>query len=192
MLNYELYKRHTLISPKSDHGFIECVYNVNNVSNPISLFHTDFKLYKVRKLEIDGVEQGPEYTHVFSSSGEHVVKVYLNDRLSDADNIFNSCANLVSVKFYIDSDFPFSIGDSTFRDCTSLVSVDWNNSPIVFSNNDYMFQNCTKLTNVDLMKPVIKSASFTATFRNTNSLSNIVFPVTDNARFTLTFAESFR
>lgn len=185
MLNYELYKRHTLISPKSDHGFIECVYNVNNVSNPISLFHTYFRLYKVRKLEIDGVEQGPEYTHVFPSLGEHVVKVYLNDRLSEADNIFDGCSNLVSVKFCIDSQF--SIGSSTFKDCTSLVSVDWNNSPIVFSYNSYMFDGCKKLTNIDLIKPTIESSYFYRSFKECNSLSNIVFPKTDNGRFHETF-----
>lgn len=187
MLNYELYKKHTSFSPKSDNGYIECVYNVSNVSNPIRLFGEKFRLYKVRKLEIDGVEQGPEYTHVFSSPGEHVVKVYLNDRLSEGYNIFRDCSNLVSVKFYIDS--PFSIGTYAFADCISLINVDWNDSPITFSNNNFIFCNCSKLTDVDLIKPVLKSSDFTSTFNNCDSISKIIFPKIDFARFTNTFVD---
>lgn len=189
MFNYELYKRHTLLSPKTNHGYIECIYTTTSASTTVRLFGQSFRLYKIRKLEIDGVECGPSYDYIFSSPGDHVVKVYIGDRITGEDYIFEECDKLKSVKFFIDENFPFSIGTSTFNNCTSLVSVDWNNSPIVFSANGSLFANCTKLTNIDLIKPTINSSSFTSTFRNADSLSSIVFPKIDNASFTYTFIE---
>lgn len=187
MFNYELYKRHTLLSPKTNHGYIECIYTTTSASTAVRLFGQSFRLYKIRKLEIDGVECGPSYDYIFSSPGDHVVKVYIGDRITGEDYIFKECDKLKSVKFFIDENFPFSIGSSTFKNCTSLVSVDWNNSPIVFSYNSYMFDGCKKLTNIDLIKPTIESSYFYRSFQRCDSLPNIVFPKTDNGMFHETF-----
>ena len=99
---------------------------------------------------------------------ERTIKSYSNDNVTSIGNsAFRNCTSLTSI------DLPkvTSIGSDAFYGCTSLTSIDL---PNVTSIGGYAFNSCTSLTSIDL--PNVTSIDSNDVFNNCTSLTSISLP----------------
>ena len=106
-------------------------------------------------------------------SGETTVTsvIFANDNsvTSIGDSAFKNCSSLTSVTI---PNSVTSIGDYAFGICTSLTSITIPNS--VTSIGSFAFYNCTSLTSANIPTSVTSISS--ETFKNCSSLANITIP----------------
>ena len=88
---------------------------------------------------------------------------------SIGDSAFRDCSSLASIAL---PDGVTSIGDSAFRDCKSLASITLPEGLTLI--DDYAFRNCSNLTSIVLPEGLASIGGYA--FRNCSSLTSIVMP----------------
>ena len=107
------------------------------------------RIDNIAAMYVDDVKTTVSTGHVFSTTGEHIVKFTLTDCTEIAEMTFASRDNLTSIEI---PNSVTSIGSYAFDMCTSLTSITIPNS--VKSIGSYAFGMCTSLTSITIPNSV--------------------------------------
>ena len=150
-------------------------YGIADTLSSSTLLGDDFDTSQIKTMLIDGVEVEPISQYTFTTTGEHTVKIILNNNFTNAGNMFAYCTSLTSLDLsnFDTSNVREMIG--MFLYCSSLTSLDLSNfdtSKVISS--DWMFSNCTSLTSLDLSNfDTSKVTSMNSMFSNCTSLTSL-------------------
>ena len=185
-------RRRLLGSFTTVEGYIDCTYNITDTSSPTKLIGLNTnRLGTIKEMVIDGEESiSPIQSYTFDSTGEHTVRMYVTSLFSSAEDLFNGCSVLTSVKFDLSENLKVRLF-YTFYGCTKLKSIDWGNSNLYVSPSlGYMFYKCSSLENIDLSNIDFKSMSSvnsTYAFQDCDKINNIIFGEIDELKLSTTF-----
>ena len=185
-------RRRLLGSFATVEGYIDCTYNITDTSSPTKLIGLNTnRLGTIKEMVIDGEESiSPIQSYTFDSTGEHTVRMYVTSLFSSAEDLFNGCSVLTSVKFDLSENLKVRLF-YTFYGCTKLKSIDWGNSNLYVSPSlGYMFYKCSSLENIDLSNIDFKSmstVSSTYAFQDCDKINNIIFGDIDKLTMNETF-----
>ena len=126
-------------------------YNISDTLYNSRLLNSSFDMAQIDAMFIDGVEVEPTNQYTFTTTGEHTVKIILNNNFTNAANMFSRCTSLTSLDL---SNFDTSNVTSMnymFSRCQSLTSLDLSNFDTSnVTDMDSMFYTCESLTSLDL------------------------------------------
>ena len=135
-------------------------YGIANTLSSSTLLGDDFDTSQIKTMLIDGVEVEPISQYTFTTTGEHTVKIILNNNFTNAGNMFAYCTSLTSLDLsnFDTSNVREMIG--MFVYCTSLTSLDLSNfdtSKVI--SFDWMVANCSSLTSLKMMGDINKMST---------------------------------
>ena len=135
-------------------------YGIADTLSSSTLLGDDFDTSQIKTMFIDGVEVEPISQYTFTTTGEHTVKIILNNNFTNAGNMFAYCTSLTSLDLsnFDTSNVREMIGMYAY--CTSLTSLDLSNfdtSKVISS--DWMVANCSSLTSLKMMGDINKMST---------------------------------
>ena len=135
-------------------------YGIADTLSSSTLLGDNFDTSQIKTMFIDGVEVEPISQYTFTTTGEHTVKIILNNNFTNAGNMFACCTSLTSLDLsnFDTSNVREMIG--MFAYCTSLTSLDLSNfdtSKVISS--DWMVANCSSLTSLKMMGDINKMST---------------------------------
>ena len=153
-------------------------FNVEDVSESVAIYGADYGAIAsdlFSKIEIDGEEisisdlEGDEGYYTFDTTGEHTVKFTLLDPTSIGNSAFRECTSLTSIT--IPSGVT-SIGNYAFNDCSGLTSI--NIPSGVTSIGESAFSGCSGLTSINIPSSVTNISAYA--FSGCSGLTSIIIP----------------
>ena len=126
----------------------------------------------VQSIIVDGVSVDPVTTYNFEEAGEHTVEFVLTD-----DTLISRMFSDTSVKSVVIPNSVTSIGNSTFRKCSSLTNITIPNSIITIS--DLAFYGCSSLQEITCLATPQAISSYV--FGNISSTGVLKVPAGSNA-----------
>lgn len=109
-------------------------YGIADTLSSSTLLGDDFDTSQIKTMFIDGVEVEPISQYTFTTTGEHTVKIILNNNFTNAGNMFAYCTSLTSL-------------DLSNFDTSKVISSDW------------MVANCSSLTSLKMMGDINKMST---------------------------------
>lgn len=96
---YDLYDsditRTAYFQEQSNNSYLLCTYDVNTTSSNTKIFSS---ISSVSSISIDGGEEiNPTRDFMFTTNGQHSVRVNLYDDIESLDNLFYGCVRLVNI-----------------------------------------------------------------------------------------------
>ena len=142
-------------------------YNISDTLYNSRLLNSSFDMAQIDAMFIDGVEVEPISQYTFTTTGEHTVKIILNNNFTNAANMFSRCTSLTSLDL---SNFDTSnVTDMgvMFNSCSGLTSLDLSNfDTSKVTSMIGMFFECTSLTSLKMMGDIKMSLSPDEMFSN--------------------------
>ena len=139
-----------------DDGRVVAKFNVTDTTNPTQIGYSSYTSSNFSAIEIDGVAQPSVVSaYTFDTLGEHTVKYTLTDPTSIGNSPFRNCSSLTSIDI---PDSVTSIGRSAFDGCSSLTSIDIPNN--VTSIGDSAFTSCSGITSIDIPSGVTSIGNY--------------------------------
>jgi surface protein len=134
------------------YSYIEATYTPSTTYNSTTLMGSDFDISKVRTMYIDGVKlSSVDATYKFSDTNSHVVKIMLNDDITDLNGMFTSCKELTAIRLSSLDTSNLTIIKNMFRGCSGLSSLDVSNFDTSnVTDMSGMFYGCSGLTSLDV------------------------------------------
>ena len=129
----------------------------------------------IDKLKVDYNDGVYTYQYNFDRNGLHSVRIYLVQKTTYGDLLndvidFNECSDLNTI--VLPNIGITTIGDSAFKDCKSLTSIDLPDS--ITTIDDDAFNGCEKLSSVYIPYNVKRIGN--SAFNGCKSFTNIVLP----------------
>ena len=126
-------------------------YNISDTLYNSRLLNSSFDMAQIDAMFIDGVEVEPTNQYTFTTTGEHTVKIILNNNFTNAANMFNSCTSLTSLDLSNFDTSNVTSMNSMFSRCQNLTSLDLSSFDTSnVTDMGVMFNICTSLTSLDL------------------------------------------
>ena len=127
----------------------------------------------VQSIIVDGVSVDPVTTYNFEEAGEHTVEFVLTD-----DTLISRMFSEISIKSIVIPNSVASIGNSTFRNCSSLTNITIPNSMIRI--DDLAFYNCSSLSEITCLTTISLMVGMNV-FGNIPSTGVLKVPTGSNA-----------
>ena len=177
------------ITEEEEGNILTLKYDINSTSSETQIISTtpgtgttvqgvtyvQWDLNQLVAMYIDDVEYTPKYTHKFTSTGIHTIKLVFNDTFNTMGMMFTGCNRLKEVDFTNTDLSNVTIMGGVWGDCTSLTSINFAN--VDTSNVTTMMglvDSCTALETIDLsMFNTSKVTDFAYMFHGCTSLTSI-------------------
>ena len=102
-------------------GLINCIYDVNSISENTLIFGDEFNKENDFDVYIDGTKVKYSKEYKFNSTNYHLIQIYLYDSLN-MDYMFKGVKSLTSYGMISDHDAQILSMKSTFENCENLYS----------------------------------------------------------------------